>query len=66
MHPKQMIETQNDGLLKTLDIKGISMEPTYGVTLIKDKPLRKSAMEMIEELKIVSKKMINQELVKSI
>ena len=32
-----MIETQKDKLLKILDIQGISMEPIYGITFLKNK-----------------------------
>ena len=66
IHPKQMIETQKDGLLKILDIRGISMEPIYGITFLKGKPMRKSCQMIIQELQFVSENMINQGLVKRI
>ena len=66
IHPKQMIETQKDGLVKILEIPGISMEPIYGITYLKEKPLRKSCQLIIEELSLVSKEMIHQNLLKEI
>ena len=66
IHPKQMIETQKDKLLKILDIQGISMEPIYGITFLKNKPLRRACQLIIDELSLTSNDMIKQGLVKNI
>lgn len=66
IHPKQMIETQKDKLLKILDIQGISMEPIYGITFLKNKPLRRACQLIIDELSLTSNDMIKQGLVKKI
>ncbi len=66
VHPKQMIETQKDGLLKILNVKGITMEPIYGITYLRNKPLRTSCQLIIEELSKVSNDMINHGLLKKI
>ena len=39
IHPKQMIETQGNGSLAILDLEGITMEPSYGITYLSNKPL---------------------------
>ena len=61
-----MIETQKDKLLKILDIQGISMEPIYGITFLKNKPLRRACQLIIDELSLTSNDMIKQGLVKKI
>ena len=66
LHKKKMIETQKDGLLKILNVKGITMEPIYGITYLRNKPLRTSCQLIIEELSKVSNEMINQGLLKKI
>lgn len=66
IHPKQMIETQGDDVFKILDIEGITMEPSYGITYLKNKLKRRSAELLIEELILVSKEMIAKGLVKPI
>jgi len=52
--------------VKILEVPGISMEPIYGITYLKEKPLRKSAKLIVEELSLVSKEMIHQNLLKEI
>ena len=42
------------------------MEPIYGITYLRNKPLRTSCQLIIEELSKVSNKMINQGLIKKI
>ena len=66
IHPKQMIETQGNGLLAILDLEGITMEPSYGITYLANKPLRQSVKLIIEELSLVSKEMIRNGFVKEI
>ena len=66
IHPKQMIETQGEGLVKSLRIDDLFMEPSYGITYLKNKPLGKSSEYFIEELVNVSSDMIKNGLVKSI
>ena len=66
IHPKQMIETQGEGVFKILDIKGIIMEPSYGITYLENKLKRRSTELLIEELIVVSKEMIMKGLVKPI
>ena len=66
IHPKQMIETQGGGLVKILNLKGITMEPSYGITFLANKPMRKTCELLIEELILVSKTMIKNGLVKVI
>ena len=66
IHPKQMIETQGNGLLAILDLEGITMEPSYGITYLSNKPLRQSVKLIIEELSLVSKEMIKNGFVKEI
>jgi len=61
-----MIETQGDDVFKILDIEGITMEPSYGITYLKNKLKRRSAELLIEELIFVSKEMIAKGLVKPI
>jgi len=64
IHPKQMIETQGEGVFRILNIKGITMEPSYGITYLENKLQRRSAELLIEELILVSKEMIEKGLVK--
>lgn len=66
IHPKQMIETQGEGVFNILDIKGIIMEPSYGITYLENKLKRRSTELLIEELIVVSKEMITKGLVKPI
>ena len=66
IHPKQMIETQGEGVFSILDIEGIIMEPSYGITYLENKIKRKSVELLIEELILVSKEMIKMGLVKTI
>ena len=66
IHPKQMIETQGNGSLAILDLEGITMEPSYGITYLSNKPLRQSVKLIIEELSLVSKEMIKNGFVKEI
>ena len=66
IHPKQMIETQGEGVFSILDIEGIKMEPSYGITYLENKIKRKSVELLIEELILVSKEMIKMGLVKTI
>ena len=66
IHPKQMIETQGEDVFKILNIEGITMEPSYGITYLENKLKRRSAKLLIEELILVSKEMITKGLVKSI
>ena len=66
IHPKQMIETQGEGVFNILDIKGIIMEPSYGITYLENKLKRRSTELLIEELIVVSKEMIMKGLVKPI
>ena len=61
-----MIETQGEGLVKSLRIDDLFMEPSYGITYLKNKPLGKSSEYFIEELVNVSSDMIKNGLVKSI
>ena len=64
IHPKQMIETQGEGVFRILNIKGIKMEPSYGIIYLENKLQRRSAELLIEELILVSKEMIEKGLVK--
>ena len=66
IHPKQMIETQGNGLLSILDLEGITMEPSYGITYLANKPLKQSVKLIIDELSLVSKEMIRNGFVKEI
>ena len=66
IHPKQMIETQGEDVFRILNIEGITMEPSYGITYLENKLKRRSAKLLIEELILVSKEMITKGLVKSI
>ena len=66
IHPKQMIDTANDNLLKILEIKGLKMERVFGITYLKSRTLTDQMRLMIKELKIVSKQMILQEFVKNV
>ena len=66
IHPKQMIETQGEGVFSILDIDGIIMEPSYGITYLENKIKRKSVELLIKELILVSKEMIKIGLVKTI
>tara|TARA_B100000035_G_C20995008_1_gene552056 strand:+ start:557 stop:1504 length:948 start_codon:yes stop_codon:yes gene_type:complete len=66
IHPKQMIETQGEDVFRILDIEGITMEPSYGITYLENKLKRRSAELLIEELILVSKEMITKGLVKPI
>ena len=66
IHPKQMIETQGEGIFSILDIEGIMMEPSYGITYLEKKLKRRSAELLIEELIFTSKEMIKKGLVKAI
>ena len=61
-----MIETQGEGVFSILDIEGIKMEPSYGITYLENKIKRKSVELLIEELILVSKEMIKMGLVKNI
>ena len=61
-----MIETQGEGVFSILDIEGIIMEPSYGITYLENKIKRRSAELLIEELILVSKEMIKMGLVKKI
>ena len=66
IHPKQMIKTQGEDVFRILNIEGITMEPSYGITYLENKLKRRSAKLLIEELILVSKEMITKGLVKSI
>ncbi len=66
IHPKQMIDTANDNLLKILEIKGLKMERVFGITYLKSRTLTDPMKLMIKELKIISKQMILQEFVKNV
>ena len=61
-----MIETQGEGVFSILDIEGIIMEPSYGITYLENKIKRRSAELLIEELILVSKEMFKMGLVKKI
>ena len=61
-----MIEKQGEGVFSILDIEGIIMKPSYGITYLENKIKRRSAELLIEELILVSKEMIKMGLVKKI
>jgi len=64
--PTQLIKPHIDSEIKQLILKEINVEVTYGISFIKEKPIKMSALLLIDLLKEISSQMIKENLVKSV
>ena len=62
--PTQLIKPDINHNIRQLNVKEIDVEVTYGITVLKDKPIKMSSLLLVNHLKEISSEMIKDNLVK--
>jgi len=63
--PTQLIKPNINNDIKKLNVKEIDVEVTYGITVLKAKPITMSALLLINHLKVISSQMVQDNLVQN-